>query len=107
MDIKKIRLKFAANLYRISQHAEEERETDQITFSELEGAVAKSEIIEECPDDPRGESCLILGFTSKNKPIHIVCADLSEEKILIVTVYRPDPEKWIEFRKRKGDPKDV
>ncbi|MGR3311685.1 MAG: DUF4258 domain-containing protein [Candidatus Brocadiales bacterium] len=59
----------------------------------------KTEIIEDYPEDPRGESCLILGFTLEGEPVHIVCGGSCP--IIIITVYRPDPELWIEWRKRK------
>lgn len=87
--------------YRITLHAERERDADKITRREIEEAILseKAEIIEDYPEDPRGESCLVLGFTSEDEPIHIVC-DISST-IIIITVYRPDPELWIEWRKRE------
>ena len=51
-------------------------------------------IIEPYPDDPRGASCLILGFTEKVRPLHIVCGRLEDEEILIITAYEPDSIEW-------------
>lgn len=87
--------------YRVTLHAEKERDADKITKREIEEAILskKTEIIEDYPDDPRGESCLVLGFTAEGEPIHIVCGVSSP--IIIITMYRPDPELWIEWRKRK------
>lgn len=48
--------------YELSLHADEERLNDHLTVVELEEVLASCEIIERCPDDPRGESCLMLGF---------------------------------------------
>lgn len=87
--------------YRVTLHAEKERDADKITKREIEEAILseKAEIIEDYPEDPRGESCLILGFTSEGEPIHIVCG--VSTPIIIITVYRPDPELWIGWRKRR------
>ena len=61
----------------------------------------KVSLLEDYPIDPRGHSCLILGFTKASLPIHIVCGYLFEEEFLIITLYRPDPEQWIDWRTRK------
>jgi len=60
----------------------------------VECAILNGIIIEPYPDDPRGPSCLILGFTDKNKPLHIVCGRIEEDEILIITAYEPDPTEW-------------
>ncbi len=90
--------------YEFSKHAEREREADQITVEELEGALVRCEIIEEYPDDPRGPSCLVLGFFG-HRPIHAVCALKTDpEEVLIITVYDPSkrPSKWTaDYRRRK------
>jgi len=65
-----------------------------IEAADLEQAVLRGNIIEPYPDAPRGPSCLILGFSKSGKPLHIVCGNIEEEEILIVTAYEPDPEEW-------------
>lgn len=91
-----------AKQYRLSIHAETEREADQILNTEIVEAIlsAQAEIIENYPSDPRGASCLVLGFTKKSKPIHVVCG-LAYELVIVITVYRPDPQEWIDWHKRK------
>ena len=88
--------------YRFSQHAEVEREADQITIAEFEEAFLRKdvEILETRPNDPRGYNCLALGWTKNNKPIHAVLGQKSDI-LVVVTVYRPDPELWIDFRERR------
>jgi len=44
---------------------------------------------------------LVLGFTHASLPIHMVCGHLSEEEFIVITIYRPDPEQWIDWRIRK------
>jgi len=92
-----------AGKYRLTSHAEEERDADQITRKEIEEALLspKLEIIEDYPDDPRGKSCLVLGFTNEGKPIHFVCGLAMADILIIITTYRPDPEQWVDWRKRR------
>ena len=104
MDSQAIRRLVRSGKYEFSKHAERERQADQITVAEFEEALTQSEIIEEYPDDPRGPSCLALGFAGR-KPIHAVCAVKTDpDEVLIITVYDPSKraEKWTEdYRKRK------
>ncbi len=87
--------------YRLSSHAEHEREADQITKVELDEAFfsSQAEIIEDYPNDPRGPSCLILGFTSQGKPLHVVMGLV--DPMVIITVYRPTLSEWINWRERR------
>jgi len=89
--------------YRLTSHAEEERDADLITKREIEEALLSTqlEVIEDYPDDPRGTSCLVLGFTNEGNPIHFVCGLAMADILVIITVYRPDPEQWIDWRKRR------
>jgi len=47
-----------------------------------------------------GHSHLVLGFTRTEEPIHAVCA-VHEGALVIITVYRPDPKLWQDYRARK------
>ena len=58
--------------YQFSIHAEREREDEHILVEELEQSVVRGELLEDYPDDPRGHSCLILGFTQDGRAIHSV-----------------------------------
>ncbi|MEK6815765.1 MAG: DUF4258 domain-containing protein [Nitrospirota bacterium] len=99
-----IRKLVAAGQYTLSKHAEREREADRITIEELEKALAGCEVIEDCPDDPRGASFLALGFAG-SRPVHAVCALKQDPgELLLITVYDPSksPERWAEgFRRRR------
>ena len=104
MNIGKIRNLVTEGRYEYSKHAERERELDMIYTWELEDALRSGEIIENYPDDPRGESCLVLGFCG-SKPIHAVCIIKTDpEELFLITVYDPSkrPGKWNEnYRKRR------
>ncbi len=48
--------------YEISYHAEKERYAEDISLIDIETAILNGEVLEDYPDDPRGESCLILAM---------------------------------------------
>ncbi|MDH7486232.1 MAG: DUF4258 domain-containing protein [Anaerolineae bacterium] len=101
-----IQVKVREGQYRLTSHAEREREADQITIREIREALLSSqcEVIENYPDDPRGASCLVLGFTQANLPIHLVCGVARlDEMLIITTVYRPDRDEWIDWRQRREE----
>jgi hypothetical protein len=53
-------------------------------------------------DDKPYPSCLIYGDTSENEPVHSVWAYNKDIKwAVLVTVYRPDPDKWINWQRRR------
>ena len=95
MDTKQIQDLIKEKKYRLTLHAENERDTDQITVGEIEQAMfsEECEIIEEYPNDPRGASCLVLGFTSQDLPVHVLCGMREPGVLIIITVYRPNPDK--------------
>jgi hypothetical protein len=63
----------------------------------------KGDIIEKYLSDPRGQSCLIVGIVS-DEPLHVVCGT-REERLLIVTVYRPKLPVWLDYRTRAKEVK--
>lgn len=94
--------KVARGHYRLSLHAEKERRRDRILERELLAALSAPELLEDYPNDPRGPSCLLLGFSAAGDPIHVVAGELlTQEVLVIITVYRPDPNEWTDWRKRK------
>jgi hypothetical protein len=100
--IEQIRALISFKKYRLTFHAEDEREADKIFISEIEEAFSSGDcvIIEDYPEDKRGHSSLVLGFTKEGRPIHMVCA-IHEDILVIITIYRPDPELWVNWRIRK------
>ena len=48
-------------------------------------------------------SVLVFGKTVAVRPLHIVCAYSKEEALaIIITVYHPNPDLWIEYRMRRN-----
>jgi len=104
MDVQKIRDLIVERKYEFSKHAEREREADMIPVGKLEQALRDCEIIEGYSDDPRGASCLVLGFC-KQQPVHAVCTIKSNpEELFLITVYDPSKRSgnWTaDYRKRR------
>jgi len=91
-----------ANRVRISDHADEEAEADQLSFDEIYFSVFCGEIIEDYPTDKPFPSCLIYGKTFGGDPVHSIWAYNGQNKwSVLITVYRPDPERWINWRERR------
>ncbi|MEK6776533.1 MAG: DUF4258 domain-containing protein [bacterium] len=81
------------NEYYYSKHGDQERQNDNLTVSEIEGALLSGRILERYKDTGRGKSCLVVGFTETGKPIHIVCGKRGDW-LVVITVYVPRPPKF-------------
>ncbi|MBI3354324.1 MAG: DUF4258 domain-containing protein [Nitrospirae bacterium] len=77
-------------------------EFGEIKEEEVFEAVLNGKIIENYSDDEPYPSCLVYGRTDTDRPLHIACAySKHDDMAIIITVYQPDPDKWIEFERRK------
>ena len=102
MDIRDIIRAIDSQNYRITDHGDEEAESDQLDFEEIFYSVRNGEIIENYPSDQPFPSCLIYGTNVSGEPIHSVWAyDEENQRASLVTVYRPDPTRWINWRERR------
>lgn len=76
-------------------------EEEMISKDEVKEVIFEGEIIEDYPEDKRGHSCLMFSYSSKGRPVHIVCAP-KDEYLGVITVYVPTLEKWEDdFRTRR------
>jgi hypothetical protein len=99
--IEEIKSKFAQDEFEFSKHAADQSILRGIRVREIRQAISVGEIIEDYPQDKYGPSCLVLGFTPAGRPLHIQCSHPSRPLVKIVTVYEPEPDKWIDFRVRR------
>ena len=77
------------------------RSDRMIRIEDVKDDIEKGEIIEDYPDDARGYSCLIFGYSKKKRPIHVVCSP-KENYLAIITAYIPDSQQWDQnFKTRK------
>lgn len=102
MEITDIHEAIQTSKIRITDHADEEAQNDRLSYEEIFFSVITGKIIEDYPDDKPYPSCLIYGNTFKNEPVHSVWAYNKETKwAVLVTAYRPDPSKWINWQRRR------
>ena len=97
-----IKEKIDRRQYEFSKHAVDQSVVRGISVTEMEEALlGKSEIIEDYPKDKYGPSCLILGFTKAERPLHVQCSHPSRPLVKVITLYEPNPELWVEYRTRR------
>ena len=90
------------NQVRVTDHADEEAWADRLSFDEVFTSVLQGEIIEDYPGDNPYPSCLVYGETSSQGPVHSVWAyNRESEWAVLITVYRPDPGRWLDSRVRR------
>lgn len=99
MNIEEIKTVARNDEFILSYHAHEERQAESISIDDIKTAFINGEIIENYPDDKRGKSCLILGY-SNVRPIHIVCSKTKIGWLKIITVYIPKLPKWVTPKQR-------
>ena len=69
---------------------------------EVRAVVEHGTVVEDYPSDPRGHSCLILGFGDAGRPIHVVCSP-KDDYLAIITAYLPDEREWADsFKTRRS-----
>lgn len=103
MPADKIKAAILKKDFRITKHAEEEQFNDNLFYEDIIFSTLNGQIIKSYENDYPLPSYLILGFSKFNKsPIHSIWAyDNSKSNAILITVYRPDPGKWVEFKLRK------
>jgi hypothetical protein len=72
-----------------------------ISEDDVRKVVVSGQVIEDYPTDFPYPSRLMLGFVD-GLALHVVVAyNQPEEQTIVVTVYRPDPDRWsMDFRTR-------
>ena len=98
--LERMRAQAGAEDMRITQHAQQEMTEENITLDEVLEAITVGQILENYPEHRRGACCLLNGFTSSDRPLHIVCTT-ARPKLIIITVYEPKPPKWITPTQRR------
>src|SRR5687768_14061871 len=104
MDIIDLREAIRGHRVRVTDHADEEAAADRLLLADVYHCVEHGEIIEDYPTDRPFPSCLIYGPGQGSDPIHSVWAYNSHNGwAVLITVYRPDPGRWINWRQRRTD----
>jgi len=77
-------------------------EFGSISDQEVYESICHGDIIKSYLDDTPYPSVLIFGTTTNNRPLHMVCAyNHTDDQVIVITVYQPDPDLWVDYRRRK------
>lgn len=96
-----IQRQLAAGEFDFSRHAFRRVVERNISEQEIRDAGALAEVIEDYPQDKYSPSALLLGFTAAGRPLHFQVSFADADLTKIITIYEPDPNEWMENRKRR------
>ena len=89
---------------RVSEHGYDELAADGLTVREIVMRSSEAIVLEEYPDYSKGPCVLTLLKCKEGQPIHVVWGIPrgSTDPAVLVTAYRPDPERWEDgYRRRR------
>ena len=101
-DINNIRDLIRNNNIKWNGHATQRMLKRNIARNDVIYTLMNGEVIEEYPNDYPYPSCLVFCMLSNNFPMHVVCS-IGQDKLWIITVYRPDIFKWHDDYKTRKD----
>ena len=97
-----LRSQLAAGEFEFTHHALKRVVERNISNAEIREAGALAVIIEDYPADKYSPSCLLLGYTTASRPLHIqVSRQSGQPRLKIITLYEPDPAEWIDLIERR------
>lgn len=90
---------------RILAHGYDELADDDILVEEIIAGVRAGEMIEDYPEYPKGPCVLVLQKDGDDNAVHAVWGipKGADAPAVLVTAYRPDPERWTnDFKRRRS-----
>lgn len=87
----------------ISSHGYEELAEDDIFVKDIIDSIQSSILLEDYPGFGKGPCVLLLQMDRDNKPVHTVWGIPKNKTTpaVLITAYRPDPQKWSSDFKRR------
>jgi hypothetical protein len=80
----------------VSRHGFRELAADAISLQDIIEGLAQAKIVEEYPEYFKGPAILLLQWDREGEPVHILWGVPKgrRQPAVLVTAYRPKPEKW-------------
>ncbi|MGD1902200.1 MAG: DUF4258 domain-containing protein [Geitlerinemataceae cyanobacterium] len=92
--LERIGLDLTQGNFDFTRHAFKRAVERNISDRELIECDSKIRLVEDYPDDKYTPSCLILGFTERQRPLHLQVSRAETANVKIITLYEPDPSCW-------------
>lgn len=93
IDLEKLQQLCNAKNIVLTEHALQRLVECKISIQDILQAIMTGKIIKQYEDDKPFASCLVLGITINQKPLHLVISH-DEEFIYLITAYYPNPTQW-------------
>ncbi|MDQ3561331.1 MAG: DUF4258 domain-containing protein [Pseudomonadota bacterium] len=100
----RVQLLVARHEIEVSAHGTRELAADSILLEEIVRGIGGAILIEDYPASFKGPSVLLLQRDGQGRPVHIVWGLTKSQSspAVLVTAYRPDPERWSSnFQRRR------
>ena len=99
--IEKIGEKLHTGQFEFTRHAFRRAVERNISAAEIMECGKQTRLVEEYPDDKYAPSCLLLGFTNGERPLHIQISLAETDLVKIITIYEPDEDERIDYSTRR------
>ena len=96
-----IQKQMADGEFEFSRHAFRRAVERNISEHEIREAGRVAELVEDYSDDKYSPSALLLGVTASGRALHFQVSFAEAPLTKIITIYEPDPNEWIDHRKRR------